>query len=330
MKEIDFDELEKEIDRAIDTLFVTEEEKEAKGAKPSEVPVEEKGPPEGGVPFQLDEDLQRDLEGIEVELLTLEWEFKPEGVRRAVELLQGLRERPLPEGLAQGMELLQKALHRFLLDESNVTPEGVKFVQDLWKFLKGVAEGGEPSSERLETFQRDYDRLFQRVVPVPEKPKVEPRPAFGVQELVRAWERMELLLSEAMGKLQELRDRVAAEKRSLLEGVPSPRRGREMALFRRGGRYVAIDPKRIARTVPTDPTTAASFLKRGRIRLRDGTLPLHPSSEGEGVGDSPLVVIFQGEGGLQGFIADEALGRGAVTITSSGALWQDKRVEVIL
>lgn len=328
MKEIDFDELEKEIDRAIDTLFVSEDE-EKKEAKPSKVPAEGKVPPEG-VQSRLAEDLRKDLEDIEVQLLTIEWEFKPEGLRRAVGLLQGLRERPLPEGLVQGLELLQKALHRFLLDESNVTPEGVKFVQDLWKFLKGVAEGGEPSAERLETFQRDYDRLFQRVVPTSVSSKVEAQPAVGVEELLRAWERAELLLNEAIGKLQELRDKVAAEKSSLLKGTSSPGREREMALFRRGDLYVAIDPKRIARTVPTDPTTAASFLKRGRIKLRDGTLPLHPRSGGEEVGQSPLVVIFRAERGLQGFIADEALGRGAVAITSSGALWQDKRVEVLV
>ncbi len=330
MKEIDFEELEKEIDKAIDTLFVTKEEASEKPAEgPVEAAVEEL---EEGVIFQADEELQKKLEGIEVELLTLEWEFKPEGIRRAIGLLQEVRELELPETMEKATELLQKALHRFMVDDSNVTPEGVKFVQDLWRFLKGVAEGRELSSERLGVFESEYERLFEGIVSVPSKPKTEAIPSPSLEELLRTWERMESILSEAITRIQELRTKVAEERRGLLNRVPPAERKRQMMLFRVGSKYLAFDPKTVAKTVTVAKDMAAAFLRRGAVRLRDGTIPLHPLSgpqRREFVGN-PQVVIFRTEEGLKGLVADESLGRGEVTVISSDrGRWMGKEVEVV-
>jgi hypothetical protein len=86
-----------------------------------------------------DEKLPKDVETLEVELLSLEWEFNPETIKRIIAALGGLKAAYRDDDpLLQVINMMGKVSLYLLNDEKSVTPEALRFLQDgkeIMKFL---------------------------------------------------------------------------------------------------------------------------------------------------------------------------------------------------
>ena len=85
------------------------------------------------------EKLPKDVETLEVELLSLEWEFNPETIKRIIAALGGLKAAYRDDDiLLQVINMMGKVSLYLLNDEKSVTPEALRFLQDgkeIMKFL---------------------------------------------------------------------------------------------------------------------------------------------------------------------------------------------------
>ncbi len=195
----DLSDLERDIEAAVDTLFVEKEGqanpvtqpkgvhapyKEVRAANrdypsPTAPPTQERG--------LASRALQEKLEEVEAQLLTLEWDISSKHINRALTLLQDLRR--LPHGVDEleiVIILIQKVLYQLLLDESKLNPTALKFLQKSWKVAKGMTD---------ERFSFEIDKValvkelkaeFQRLgieEKAPKEKKVEIR-EMGGEEIV--------------------------------------------------------------------------------------------------------------------------------------------------
>ena len=148
----DLSDLEKEIDLAVDKLFVQQDGdsehlvQHKKGSSPitKEAKEPDRDHPSLVIPptrekKMLPRELREKLEEVEAQLLTLEWDINSKHINRAINLLQDLRE--FPDGKDEIKEvviLIQKVLYQLLLDENKLTPIALKFLQRSWKAVKGM------------------------------------------------------------------------------------------------------------------------------------------------------------------------------------------------
>jgi len=154
-KSWDLGDLEKEIDAAVDRLFVEEgtfddyaietapkpepverqdvvrEEQEV--ALPESIPLTK---PPVGPPV-----LREKLDEVEAQLLTLEWDITPKQMTRAMNLLQDLRGN-LPKGgtLELIVVKIRQILNHLFLDDTKLTPDVLKFLLKLWKAVKRISD----------------------------------------------------------------------------------------------------------------------------------------------------------------------------------------------
>jgi hypothetical protein len=111
--------------------LVPEVEPETEEIPPSRaetVPVEK--PP-------AEEKLPKGLESLEVEVLSLEWEFSPEILKRIIAALGGLKATYRDdESLLKVVDMMGKVSLYLLNDEKSITPEALRFLQDGKEVIK--------------------------------------------------------------------------------------------------------------------------------------------------------------------------------------------------
>ncbi len=109
------------------------EEPVGQEAEPAPVEIEPIEKPHG------EEKLPKDVETLEVELLSLEWEFNPETLKRIIAALGSLKAAYRDDDpLLQVINMMGKVSLYLLNDEKSVTPEALRFLQDgkeIMKFL---------------------------------------------------------------------------------------------------------------------------------------------------------------------------------------------------
>jgi hypothetical protein len=101
--------------------------------------------PELGEKPPVEDKLPKGVETLEVELLSLEWEFNPETLKRIIAALGGLKAAYRDDDpLMQVINMMGKVSLYLLNDEKSITPEALRFLQDgkeIMKFL--ITEEGE-------------------------------------------------------------------------------------------------------------------------------------------------------------------------------------------
>jgi len=110
-------------------------------AAPEVEPVREKtpSPPETAAPEKLpgEEKLPKGLETLEVEVLSLEWEFSPETLKRIIAALGGLKAAYRDdESLLKVVDMMGKVSLYLLNDEKSITPDALRFLQDGKEVIK--------------------------------------------------------------------------------------------------------------------------------------------------------------------------------------------------
>ena len=156
----DVSDLEKEIDAAVDRLFVEEtgaknQEVQAEQQRVREQPKPEPREPEPHKPEPeervtvpvrkpvglgqgiVGQELEHKFEEVEAQLLTLEWDINAKQMTRAMNLLQDLRGVVSKGSILEAVVVqIQKILNHIFLDDSKLTPDIVKLLLKLWKGAK--------------------------------------------------------------------------------------------------------------------------------------------------------------------------------------------------
>ncbi len=85
----------------------------------------------------LEEKLPKGLESLEVEVLSLEWEFSPETLKRVIAALGALKAAYRDdESLLKVVDMMGKVCLYLLNDEKSITPEALRFLQDGKEVIK--------------------------------------------------------------------------------------------------------------------------------------------------------------------------------------------------
>jgi len=312
-KEIDLEKLDQEIEKAIDRVFVEKEASE--GEKPSVGPRAEAK--EGEIPSISGEaDFREKLEEIEAQLLTIEWEVNPLNIRRGMELTAKLMSHPLcADEMADALDLLHKTLHEFNENEEAVTPASIKFLQDLWKFIKRSTEGKWEGDGKGAVAQ--FKKTFNEVFGIEEMPVEEEERAL---EAFGRWVRLEELMAEHIRRLQRLKKLIDEEIRGIRRDwwriLSEYRRAerKEVSLLRIGEELYAIPSAQFLRSLPLEKHMADAFLRSGEVKLKDATIPLlYPKGEGGEElfpsGFKPVLLFLKIGDDIKGVIVDELLSR---------------------
>ncbi len=116
--------------------------KEEMALPPEIEPQMEEIPPSPVEPLPLErppgeEKLPKGLETLEVEVLSLEWEFSPEILKRIIAALGGLKATYRDdESLLKVVDMMGKVSLYLLNDEKSITPEALRFLQDGKEVIK--------------------------------------------------------------------------------------------------------------------------------------------------------------------------------------------------
>ncbi|MBW2040258.1 MAG: hypothetical protein JRI46_11850 [Deltaproteobacteria bacterium] len=167
----DLTDLEREIEGAVDKLFVEKKRQAGPVVQPKEVHPSPTAPPikEGRV---LSPELRDKLEEVEAQLLTLEWDISSKHINKAINLIQDLRKLPYGGDEFKAVAILiQKVLYQLLLDESKLTPHALKFLQKSWKVVKGMTDERFSFEIDKKTLVRELTVEFQRLKIEEEVPK---------------------------------------------------------------------------------------------------------------------------------------------------------------
>jgi hypothetical protein len=110
-------------------------------APPEVEPVREEAPlPPEPAPAEKPpgkEKLPKGLEALEVEVLSLEWEFSPETLKRIIAALGGLKAAYRDdESLLKVVDMMGKVSLYLLNDEKSITPDALRFLQDGKEVIK--------------------------------------------------------------------------------------------------------------------------------------------------------------------------------------------------
>ncbi len=315
LKEIDLERLDQEIEKAIDRIFVEKEMVKEGGEKPPVVSsVEAKAREIPSVPGETD--FQKKLEEIEAQLLTIEWEMNPVNIRKGMELTAQLMSHPLcADEMADALDLLHKTLHEFNENEGTVTPASIKFLQDLWGFIKRSAEGKGDERGTVAELRKTFYEIFGIEEALAEEEKEE-----KVVEAPEKWERFEELMVEHIRRLQRLRKLVDEEIREIRRDwrrvLSEWKRAetKEVTLLKIGEEFYAIPSSQLLRSLSVERKVADAFLRSGEVKLRDASVPLLyiKGEEGEELfpsGFEPVLVFLKIEDEIRGLIVDEVLPR---------------------
>ena len=316
LKDIDLEKLDQEIEKAIDRIFVEKEMAKEEGEEPAIVPPA--GAKEREIPSVPGEtDFQKKLEEIEAQLLTIEWEMNPLNIRKGMELTAKLMSHPLcADEMADALDLLHKTLHEFNENEGTVTPASIKFLQDLWGFIKGSAEGKGDGKGAVAQLRKTFYEVFGIEEALVEEEKGEEK----ALEAPERWERFEELMVDHIRRLQRLRKLVDEEikeirrdwRRILSEWRRAERK--EVSLLKIGEEFYAIPSSQLLRSLPLQREMADAFLRSGEVKLKDATVSLLylKGEEGEELfplGFKPVLVFLKIGDEIRGIVVDEVLPR---------------------
>jgi hypothetical protein len=208
MKREDVEDLDEEIESAVDSLFVEsgadrgiEREGTQRGIPEQAEPIpdispevmeeslrkeepeetalevepieEEMAPPAAEKPEPVEkpseeEKLPKGVETLEVEVLSLEWEFNAETIKKIIAALGGLKAAYREdESLLRVIDMMGKISLYLLNDEKSITPEALRFLQDGKEVIKFLAtQKGEQTifKKRPETrFFRSSARIWRNI-----------------------------------------------------------------------------------------------------------------------------------------------------------------------
>lgn len=170
----DLSDLEREIEDAVDRLFVAKKSQTDTGVQPKEVPPaaqevtgEDRAHPPPTAPLIKEErwisrELQEKIEEVEAQLLTLEWDINSKHINKAINLLQDLRKLPYGGGELDAVAILiQKVLYQLLLDENKLGPNALMFLQKSWKAIKRMTDERFAFDIDKKTLARELTAEFQ-------------------------------------------------------------------------------------------------------------------------------------------------------------------------
>ena len=343
--------LEKEIEAAVDRLFV---EKGARPslAKPTSAPPpnesflkEEKETDWGMIspPSPKPVQLAKSLEGLETQLLSLEWEISQASLERTMEQALTLKDefKEVPE-ITSVLNWMLKTLTYMIQNEDKIGPHLLQFLYDsketLKVLMKKETENDIPIFKKLALagIEARFACLEVFQPPKPTTPSVrdeEPRrevPPPVSSDLPEAILQKMELFSARLDQLVEKIDQHLSAHAKIVESpiAPSseaPPLKTKVTLFKIGERLFGVESDKVEKLFKVPKTLYKKMEQQKRLRLNEReirmvdleTLFSIPSEEGE---EEKQVLVLKGNGEYKGVLMDRVLNRLSGPLERSGEL----------
>jgi chemotaxis protein histidine kinase CheA len=340
IEEEDLKGLEKEIDAAVDRLFVE------KGGKPLKSPSAD--PPFSEVFQETKEVIEwetapsvalapepsRPMERLETQLLSLEWEISRENLKKTVEEVLNLRKEfgeaqdistllnrmvSVLNLMIQNEEAIQPHLIRFLLDSKETIQLLLKkeAEEDIITYKKLAYAGIEARFSCLKELQEAKPKPAPIEIDMPNREKgpslIEPE--FS-GEIAR---RMETF-SECLNQLVEKIDRHLSAHEKLAKGPEiehpeheSPLKSR-ITIFKTGERVFGVESDKVIKLFRVPSSLSKQVVQLKKFRLKELTVRMIDlkdffSISGEDHGEEKQILILKGDEEYKGVMMDRVLNR---------------------
>lgn len=350
MEEEDLKGLEKEIDAAVDRLFVEKGGKPLTSAPPagpsfSETFRETKREVEWemDLPASVPPSPSRPLEKLETQLLSLEWEVNRENIRKTVEEVLNLRKQfgevPNVSALLNQMtrvlnymieheEAIQPHLIRFLLDSKETIQLLLKkeTEQEIAIYQKLAYAGIEARFSCLEELQEIKPEPPPLKTDMPDRGKDLPpmRPEL-TDEIMN---RMETF-SETLNKLVEKIDQHLAEHKKLVESLETPHPKQESPLrtsitvFKTGERVFGVESDMVIKLFRVPSAISKQIVQFKKLRLKEFNVRMIDLKEffpiyGADQEEEKQVLILKGDEEYKGVMMDRVLNRVSGLLEQAG------------
>ncbi len=332
--------LEKEIEAAVDRLFVEKGAKTAFTAPSIEPPqaasVSEKekeaewgtislAPPQPPQPIHP-------LEALETQILSLEWEVTKENLEKTMEKILAMKEetKGIPE-IPSVLHRMARVLTYMIQNEEKIKPHLLQFLVDSKETLKLLMKkemGPEMDLYKrlvLAGMEARFLTLeeFQEIRPTPTAIPVESPPILpefsNKPEFSGILPKMELL-SEKIDRLVEKMDQHLMAHTTMAERpVSSPQDGgglprTKITLFKIGERLFGVESDKVEKLFKVPKPLSKKILREKRLRLKEWEIRMVdlenlfsiPPEEGE---DEKQVLILKIDGEYKGVMMDRVLNR---------------------
>jgi len=324
INEDEFLELEQEIDSAVDRLFrekaeIQEGVGDSSFLEPTALAEPRAPSPQPGP-----------LEGLEAQLLQLEWEITAENLRKSEQEVKALR-RTFKENprILSVLGLMEGVLQKMIEKGGGIEPPFMKFLLDaketLKFFLKRVEGPSAPYQQLLYDGLAARASLLSSSVAAAAKdvaPSLERKPEEEVGS--QLWKRLDGL-AEGLRTISEKMEGILSRVEKLLlrlEGMkPSgepirtaeDRETLQVTVFRAHGRLYGVENEKVYKVFRVPEELWARYGGAGKVRLKDLEVRLIDlgkflSLEGEGPQGERMLLVEE-DGGYIGFRIDEVLKR---------------------
>lgn len=222
---------EKEIDSAVDRLFV-EGKKGSEELFPLESSLETSLPPPHASFHFL-----RAIEAVEAQLLSLEWEINRENLSKAKKEIADLRGvfKDQREILTV-LQLIEKILNEMDVSEMNIRPPQIQFLMDAMQTIKLLMKGDQ--DVEINTYKRLASSGIEARFSCLEREKEPPRP----------------LASSLLTKAR-------------IDSAPE--REMRVTIFKVGGKWFGVESDRVFKLYKVPKTVEGRFSNAQIVRLRD-------------------------------------------------------------
>lgn len=327
--------LENEIDAAVDRLFVEKGGKPLKSQVAVSPPSEPVSEPEKEMEWgtilapAAAQQPSRSLEGLETQLLSLEWEINKENLEKALEEVLNLRDdfKSDPE-IISVLNRMLRTLHFMIQNEDRIRPHLLQFLLDskeTVKWLMGKTTEGDISSYKklalsgiearfacLEEFSENQPKPLPSKAETPAQTLVSsPMASELIEEIKSLSERLDRLM-EKMDQHLSAHDRIA--ERPFEHPVDRTPMRMKVTVFKVGERLFGVESEQVIKLfkIPDALSNKVDRLKRFRLKDLDVRMinlenffPIPQEERGEG----KQVLILKGNGEYKGVRMDRVLNR---------------------
>jgi len=285
--------LEKDIDDAIDSLFVEKgvgEEKAPSGAMgmASTEPVEsaevkpeprvqdprrEKPSPVQESVSQRTDSPTRNLENLETHLLSLEWEISRDVIGRVISELGFVKEAYRNNrAIFQVVEIMDRVAHSLIDDEGNITPESLRFLLEAKngiKLLRDELKDKEDYKNMILSGILARYQLMQSQGETPDRGDHDSARERDFATLARDLKKLSRQLQVEIRQLGAITKQLQARRE-----LSAASEMVETILVESSGRVFAIEKDLVLRSVKIPFRMVRTIWKDGEIRIRGTRLPL--------------------------------------------------------
>ncbi len=274
--------LEKDIDHAIDSLFVekgVEAEKAPSAAmgmastEPVKSPEVKPGPRVQESVSQRTDSPTRNLENLETHLLSLEWEISRDVIGKVISELGFVREAYRNNrAIFQVVEIMDRVAHSLIDDEGNITPESLRFLLEAKDGIKLLRDELKDKEDCKNMILSGILARYQLMQSQGETPDREDHNSARERDFATLARDLRKLSRQLQVEIRQL-GAITKELQPRRELLPASEMV-ETVLVESSGRVFAIEKDLVLRSVKIPFTMVRTIWKDREIRIRGTRLPL--------------------------------------------------------